>query len=82
MTQGELLNRITADPRIFGGKPVVRGLRISVEMILALLAAGETAEAILDDYPELEADDVRACLSYAHAAIAGERIEEVKVAAE
>ena len=54
MAQGELLNRITADLRIFGGKPVVRGLRISVEMILALLAGGETAEAILDDYPELE----------------------------
>jgi uncharacterized protein (DUF433 family) len=82
MTQNELLDRITADSRIFGGKPVVRGLRISVEMVLALLAAGETAEAILDDYPELEADDIRACLSYAHAAIAGERIEEVKVAAE
>ena len=51
-------------------------------MIVALLAAGETAEAILDDYPELEPDDIRACLSYAHAAIAGERIEEVRVAAE
>jgi uncharacterized protein (DUF433 family) len=82
MSQNELLDRITADSRVFGGKPVVRGLRISVEMVLALLPAGETAEAILDDYPELEADDIRACLSYAHAAIAGERIEEVKVAAE
>ena len=82
MRQDLLLQRITADPRIFGGKPVVRGLRISVEMVLALLAAGETVETILDDHPELEPEDVRACLSYAHAAIAGERIEEVKVAAE
>lgn len=82
MTRNELLQRITADPKIFGGKPVVRGLRISVEMILALLAAGEAAEAILDDHPELEQDDIRACLAYAHAAIAGERIEEIRVAAE
>lgn len=82
MTGNELLQRITADPRIFGGKPVVRGLRISVEMILALLAAGESAGAILDDHPELERDDIRACLAYAHAAIAGERIEEIRVAAE
>ena len=81
MSQNMLLRRITADPAIFGGKPIVRGLRISVELVLALLAAGATSEAILDDYPELEPDDIRACLSYAHAAIAGERIEEVKVVA-
>lgn len=80
MPKNELLQRITADPRIFNGKPVVRGLRISVEMILALLAAGQPTAAILDDHPELEPDDIRACLAYAHAAIAGERIEEVKVA--
>ena len=81
MSQNKLLQRITADPAIFGGKPIVRGLRISVELVLALLAAGATSEAILDDYPELEPDDIPACLSYAHAAIAGERIEEVKVVA-
>lgn len=80
MTQDELLHRISADPRIFGGKPVVRGLRISVEMVLGLLAAGESAEVILDDYPELEPADIRACLAYAHAIIAGEEIEEVQVA--
>ena len=57
MAQGKLLGRITADPLIFGGKPVIRGLRIPVELVLALLAAGETTEAILDDYPELEPDD-------------------------
>ena len=82
MTENDLLRRITADPRVFGGKPVVRGLRISVEMVLALLAAGETEAMILDDYPELEPEDIRACLAYAHAAIAGERIEEIRVAAE
>lgn len=79
MRDDALLNRITADPEIFGGKPIVRGMRISVELILSLLAQGQTVEAILDDYPELEADDVRACLAYAHAAIADESIDAVRV---
>jgi uncharacterized protein (DUF433 family) len=79
MVDETLLSRITADPLIFGGKPIVRGMRISVELILSLLAQGETVEAILDDYPELEADDVRACLAYAHAAISDESIEAVRV---
>lgn len=81
MAREELLSRITADPRIFGGKPVIRGMRISVELVLALLAAGQTAEAIRADYPELEAEDIAACLTYAHAVIAGESIEAVAVAA-
>jgi uncharacterized protein (DUF433 family) len=79
MNDQTLLSRITADPLIFGGKPVVRGMRISVELILSLLAQGETVEAILDDYPELEADDVRACLAYAHAVVAHESIDAVRV---
>jgi uncharacterized protein (DUF433 family) len=79
VTTDELLRRITADLRILGGKPVLRGLRISVESVLALLAARESAETVLADYPELEAEDIRACVSYAHAVIAGESIEEVRV---
>jgi uncharacterized protein (DUF433 family) len=79
MGDDTLLQRITADPAIFGGKPIVRGMRISVELILSLLAQGQTVEVILDDYPELEADDVRACLAYAHAAIADESIDAVRV---
>jgi len=75
-----LLDRITADPAIFGGKPVVRGMRISVELILSLLAQGETQDAILDDYPGLQADDIRACLTYAHAVIADDRLDDVVVA--
>lgn len=74
-----LLDRITADPAIFGGKPIVRGMRISVELVLSLLAQGESAEAILDDYPELEPEDIRACLAYAHAVVANDRLEAVKV---
>lgn len=75
-----LLDRITADPAIFGGKPIVRGMRISVELILSLLAQGETQDAILDDYPGLQADDIRACLTYAHAVIADDRLDDVVVA--
>ena len=77
-----LLNRITVDPEIFGGKPIIRGMRISVELILSLLAQGETLQDILDDYPELEPADIRACLAYAHAVIANDRIEAVKVPQE
>jgi len=72
MNDETLLRRITASPDIFGGKPIIRGMRISVELILSLLAQGEMPETILADYPGLEADDVRACLAYAHAVIAQE----------
>ncbi len=74
------LDRIASDPAIFGGKPIVRGMRISVEPILSLLAQGETAEAILDDYPGLQAEDIRACLAYAHAVVANDRLDDVVVA--
>ncbi len=79
MAEQELLKRITADPKIFGGKPIVRGMRISVELVLSLLAQGEAAEAILDDYPDLEPEDIRACLAYAHAVIAHDSLEAVDV---
>ena len=69
MEDAALLQRISADPAIFGGKPIVRGMRISVELILSLLAQGESVDAILADYPDLEPDDIRACLAYAHTRI-------------
>jgi uncharacterized protein (DUF433 family) len=53
MNEQELLKRITANPEIFGGKPIIRGMRISVELILSLLAQGESEDAILADYPDL-----------------------------
>lgn len=74
-----ILDRITADPEIFGGKPIVRGMRLSVELILSLLAQGESVDGILDDYPDLEPEDIRACLAYAHAVIANDRLDAVKV---
>jgi uncharacterized protein (DUF433 family) len=73
------LDRITANPAIFGGKPIVRDMRISVELILSLLAQGESQESILDDYPGLKPEDIRSCLTYACAAIANDSIEDVKV---
>jgi len=73
------LERIASDPVIFGGKPIVRGMRISVELILSLLAQGESQEAILDDYPGLQPQDIRACLAYAHAVLANDRLDDVAV---
>ena len=70
MSHSELLKRITVRPDVFGGKPIVRDMRLSVELILSLLAQGVTTEELLD-YPRLEADDVRACIAWAHATITG-----------
>lgn len=70
--QPELLKRITARPEVFGGKPIIRDMRISVELILSLLCQGVTQEELLADYPKLEPDDIRACLAYAHAVIAAD----------
>jgi len=61
----ELLSRISIDPTIMHGKPIIRGMRWTVEMILDLLAAGMTSEEILEDHPELEKEDIFACLQYA-----------------
>ncbi len=60
-----LINRITIDPEICHGKPVIRGLRYPVENMLELLASGMTIEELLSDYPDLERDDFLACLEYA-----------------
>jgi uncharacterized protein (DUF433 family) len=78
-TTRPILERITANPLIFGGKPIIRGMRISVELILSLLAQGEKAEEILVDYPDLEPADILACLAYAHAVIASDSLEPIQV---
>ena len=64
MSEIDLLKRITVNPRIFGGKPIVRGRRLAVEHVLGMLAAGDTAQTLVQAYPWLEEDDVRACLLY------------------
>jgi uncharacterized protein (DUF433 family) len=61
----ELLKRITVNPQQCGGRPCIRGMRIRVSDVLDLFAAGLSAEAILEEMPDLEADDLRAALSYA-----------------
>jgi uncharacterized protein (DUF433 family) len=72
----DLLQRVTFDKDVLCGKPVIRGQRISVEMILELLYKGASRQEILEDYPELEGDDIRAALLYAHHLVAGETILE------
>ncbi len=57
--------RITTDPKVFGGKPCVQGLRFPVSRLLGLLAAGQTPEEILSSYPYLEAEDIQAAIQYA-----------------
>lgn len=79
MIDRRLLQRITSNPDMFGGKPIVRGLRISVELVLSLLAQGMTQQELLDDYPSLEPEDVQACLAYAHAVIASDSFDDIKV---
>lgn len=76
MTEAELLNRITVDPTIFGGKPIIRGIRIAVEHVLGKLAAGDTPEKLLQEYSLLEPADIQACLAYAHRSLAGEQVHE------
>ena len=60
-----LSNRITTDPDICHGKPVIRGLRYPVESMLELMASGMTIEELLQDYPDLEREDLLACINYA-----------------
>ena len=79
MQYDHLLRRIEVRAGTLGGKPVIRKTRIPVELILALMVAGETTEAILDNYPDLEQEDIRACLAYAHALVANTSIDAIEV---
>ena len=81
MSETDLLSRITFNPEIFGGKPIIRGRRLAVEHVLGMLAAGDTVETLVAAYPWLEADDVRACLLFARKVVAQERIEPLALAA-
>ncbi|MBV5275178.1 MAG: DUF433 domain-containing protein [Lamprocystis purpurea] len=66
MNNDELLQRITVNPAIFGGKPIIRGRRLGVEHVLGLLAAGDDIDTLLEGYAWLEREDILACLAYAH----------------
>jgi uncharacterized protein (DUF433 family) len=65
MSHEELLQRISIDPAVCGGRPCIRGHRIWVSLIVDLLATGMSFDAVLAEYPQLKADDIRACLAYA-----------------
>jgi uncharacterized protein (DUF433 family) len=65
MSDEEPLNRIMVDPKVMVGKPVIRGTRLTVELVLNLLAHGATVEELLDDHPKICREDVRACVLYA-----------------
>lgn len=74
-SETDLLRRITSNPAIFGGKPIIRNRRLAVEHVLGMLAAGDTPELVLQGYPWLEPDDVRACLVYARRLVGHECTE-------
>jgi uncharacterized protein (DUF433 family) len=71
ISEDELLERITVNPDIFGGKPIIRGMRIAIEHVLGMMAAGDTPERLLTEYPFLEPLDIQACLAYAHRQTSG-----------
>jgi uncharacterized protein (DUF433 family) len=75
----KLLERITVNPQIFGGKPIIRGRRLAVEHVLGMLAAGDTPEILLQGYPWLERQDIQACLVYARRLVGHERIERLRI---
>jgi len=75
----DLLKRITVDPKVMVGKPTIRGLRITVGQVLKALAGGVTAGQLLEDYPELEREDIYAVLLYASELVSEERVYDVSV---
>lgn len=81
MDENRLLERITINPAIYGGKPIIRGRRLAVEHVLGMLAAGDTPEIILAGYPWLEREDIVACLVYARRLVSHERVEPMLIEA-
>lgn len=79
MNKQTLLDRITIDPKVMVGKPTIRGLRITVEQILKALANGIPTQEILQDYPELEPEDIQAALLYATELVSQEQVFPVQV---
>ena len=79
MNEKELLYRITINPEIMVGKPTIRGLRITVDQILKALAAGINTNELLEDYPELEKEDIEAALLNAAELVEEEKIYKIGV---
>ena len=79
MDENKLLERITVNPKIFGGKLIIRGRHIAVEHILGMLAAGDPPETILKGYPLLEMEEIQASLVYARGMVSHKRVEPLLV---
>jgi uncharacterized protein (DUF433 family) len=79
MHEHPLLQRITVNQEIFGGKPIIRGRRLAVGHVLGMLAAGDSIETLLEGDPWLEREDILACLAYAHRLVEHERVEPLIV---
>jgi uncharacterized protein (DUF433 family) len=79
MDENKLLERVTVNPNIFGGKPLIRGRRLAVEHVLGMLAAGDSTETICSGYPWLEPEDIQACLVYARRLVGHERVEPLLI---
>ena len=77
----EQLDRISIDPQIMVGKPVIRGTRIPVELVVRMLAQGISEKDILEEYPRLELEDIRAALAYAAQVLAHEDVFPLAVPA-
>ena len=75
LDENSLLERITINPKIFGGKPIIRGKRMAVEHVLAMLAAGDSPDMVLQGFPWMTPEDIQACLLYARKMVGHERIE-------
>ena len=77
--QRSLLERIVTDPKVMAGKPVIKGTRVPVDLIVHRIAQGETVEHLLEDYPKMTRQDVRATLEYASSVVKGEDIIPIAI---
>ena len=77
----QIQQRVAVDPRVMAGKPTIRGTRIPVELIVRMLAQGIEEDVILDEYPNLASEDIRAALAYAADVLAQEYIFPLHIAA-
>ncbi|MDH4410551.1 MAG: DUF433 domain-containing protein [Verrucomicrobiales bacterium] len=80
MNSAQLLERITSNPEILGGKPILQGRRLAVEHVLEMLANGDSPEVILSGYPWLDPEDIQACFLYAALLARHERLERFPTA--
>jgi uncharacterized protein (DUF433 family) len=81
MNNEDLLSRITVNPKVMVGKPTIRGIRITVEQILRALAGGISEQELLEEYPDLEIEDIQAVFVYAAKLISEEKVFPIKVSA-